>query len=177
MRWLAAHRRERKHTAPERHAAGVLRTLISDLSTEDYAYLLDKELLSQRLYIFDPINKSVRHPAKDELPWTVTFALGRYSAKHRFFEREPRLSSVSDAMQQVINRVFWRRHFLTAETSGSAEDIVEGVPSDAGLSKGLIPPCNSAEVPRELKVWASHLRHRVINACRRALSRHKNSQH
>ena len=150
----------------------MLRYYLSDMTTEDAAFLTDVPGLEQMLYMYDPSLRSARRPEKGEVPWPIVFALCRFSAKHRFVRGLPDLSQVSHAVSQAINRLHWRTHFHFCP-----EELVEGE-TDVGVDPALLhvrkttsPPCRSDLVPHELRVWTDKLHDSILTHCKNIVKR------
>ena len=172
MIWFRHQRRASRAASSEaRKSQEVFNRLVRDLSLEDMSYLLDLPMLRERIYIFNEQTRSVSHPTENQVPWPILFGLGRYSAKHRFCNHVPRASEFSKAVQSTVNRIHWKYHFFSNPEGEGLGDL--GVPTHQLLEKRGHTPYCTQEVPVELRIFTTELKHRLMKQFNKSVQQYR----
>ena len=149
------------------------RAIMQDASPSEWYFFLRPHMLTDCVYIVDPVSRSKRQATVREVGWPVLWLLGSHHKKHIFIPpRLPHFKHVISAVGDMIAKIRWRFMFESGLMVSSGKSAVAPPRS----SRMRTHPCDSEAIPFELNLWCKSFRQRIYEHCNNALRKAKASQ-
>ena len=125
----------------------------------EIASLLHFDRFQRVVQVYDPVAKSCYTPSLEELPWPITWLLGRHSPKHITVSKAlPSYKSLASDLDCFQNRMRWRCVYRNSTHKNS---ILIRYPR-------AVPPCDEP-VPDDLNFWLTRFRSKVLGEFQREM--------